>query len=253
MFREEVEYGNIYSTKTNLGGFKMKKVYTGTLGLLIAGSLIGNVTQYKEMEETKQDLESARLSYDNLSKANVELIAHNGKLNEKVNTYEDDIKQYKTINKELKKKIKDNSIQIKKLKDNVNKLKLNKSSKIKNISRGGINKAGLKNATGRVLTGTITHYGADCNGCSGTTATGVNVQGSIYYKGYRIIATDPSVIPLHSLVRLDLPTGSIIAIALDTGSAIKGTKIDLLVGSEVQGNGLGVYNNVKMTVIREGK
>lgn len=231
----------------------MKKVYTGTIGLLIAGSLIGNIAQYKELKETKQDLESARLSYDNLSKTNIELNAYNSKLKDKVNTYEDELKQFKTINKELKMRIKEDSIQIKSLKNNVNKLKLNKKKEYKVVSRGGINNSELKNADGRVLTGTITHYGADCNGCSGTTTSGVNVQGSIYYNGYRIIATDPSVIPLHSLVRLDLPTGSIIAIALDTGGAIKGTKIDLLVGSEAIGNDLGVYNNVKMTVIREGK
>lgn len=229
----------------------MKKVYTGTIGLLIAGSLIGNGLQYKEVKETKQDLESARLSNDNLSKTNIKLSKYNSKLKDEVNTYEDELKQFKTINKELKKRIKEDSIQIKSLKNNVD--KLNKNNKVKKISRGGINKSELKNADGRVLTGTITHYGADCNGCSGTTATGINVQGSIYYNGYRVIATDPSVIPLHSLVRLDLPTGSIIAIALDTGGAIKGTKIDLLVGSEAIGNDLGVYRNVKMTVIREGK
>lgn len=52
---------------------------------------------------------------------------------------------------------------------------------------------------------------------SGTTATGTRVAPGT-------IATDPRVIPLHS--RLSIP-GYGSGVALDTGSAIKGARIDV--------------------------
>lgn len=74
-----------------------------------------------------------------------------------------------------------------------------------------------------------TAYTAYCEGCSGITATGVDVRNTIYYEGKRIVAVDPSVIPLYSTVRVMLGDGSSFeAVALDTGGAIKGNRIDIL-------------------------
>jgi len=76
-----------------------------------------------------------------------------------------------------------------------------------------------------------TFYTADCQGCSGITATGIDVRNSITSGGHRIIAVDPSVIALGSVVRVALSNGeSFTAIAADTGGAIKGARIDVLVG-----------------------
>lgn len=51
----------------------------------------------------------------------------------------------------------------------------------------------------------LSAYIAHCQeGCTGTTRTGVDVTQSIYYKGYRVIATDPSVIPLNSIVEVSI-------------------------------------------------
>lgn len=76
-------------------------------------------------------------------------------------------------------------------------------------------------------------YVANCSeGCTGRTKTGVDVTQSIFYKGYRVIATDPSVIPLNSLVLIKVGGSSFKAIAIDTGGAIVGNKVDLLVSSE---------------------
>lgn len=61
------------------------------------------------------------------------------------------------------------------------------------------------------------------------TATGHDVTDSIYYNGMRIIAVDPSVIPLGSVVHLE---GIGDAIALDTGGRIKGNIVDLLVDTK---------------------
>ncbi|MDF4197326.1 3D domain-containing protein [Bacillus subtilis] len=77
-------------------------------------------------------------------------------------------------------------------------------------------------------------YTADCpEGCSGVTATGIDVTGTIYHAGKRIIAVDPSVIALGSTVEIKQADGTTFeAVAQDTGSAIKGAKIDVLVARE---------------------
>ncbi|MFC7799226.1 3D domain-containing protein [Bacillus subtilis] len=77
-------------------------------------------------------------------------------------------------------------------------------------------------------------YTADCpEGCSGTTATGIDVTRTIYHAGKRIIAVDPSVIALGSTVEIKQADGTTFeAVSLDTGGAIKGAKIDVLVANE---------------------
>jgi 3D (Asp-Asp-Asp) domain-containing protein len=79
-----------------------------------------------------------------------------------------------------------------------------------------------------------TAYIALCDtGCTGITKTGIDVRENVRYKGKRIIAVDPSVIPLGSAVEIRLADGTIIeATAQDTGGAIRGKRLDLLVSSE---------------------
>lgn len=62
-----------------------------------------------------------------------------------------------------------------------------------------------------------TSYDSTCPGCDETTATGMKA-------GYGVIAVDPSVIKLYSKVYIP---GYGVAVAGDTGGAIKGNKIDL--------------------------
>ncbi|CAF1897301.1 Cell wall-binding protein YocH [Bacillus subtilis] len=77
-------------------------------------------------------------------------------------------------------------------------------------------------------------YTADCpEGCSGITATGLDVTGTIYHAGKRIVAVDPSVIALGSTVEIKQADGTTFeAVAQDTGGYIKGAKIDVLVARE---------------------
>nr|MDH3082605.1 3D domain-containing protein [Bacillus subtilis] len=65
------------------------------------------------------------------------------------------------------------------------------------------------------------------------TATGIDVTGTIYHAGKRIIAVDPSVIALGSTVEIKQADGTTFeAVAQDTGGYIKGAKIDVLVARE---------------------
>lgn len=78
-----------------------------------------------------------------------------------------------------------------------------------------------------------TAYTAYCNGCSGITATGINLRSNPELK---VIAVDPSVIPLGSKVWVE---GYGYAVAGDTGGAIKGMKIDLFVPTTEQAYAFG--------------
>lgn len=76
-------------------------------------------------------------------------------------------------------------------------------------------------STARTITVNSTAYTADCSGCSGVTATGINLSKNTNQK---IIAVDPNVIPLGSKVYVP---GYGTAVAADTGGAINGNKIDV--------------------------
>lgn len=76
-------------------------------------------------------------------------------------------------------------------------------------------------------------YTADCaEGCIGITRAGIDVRNKTHHNGLRVIATDPAIIPLWSIVELRFAEGRTErAISLDTGGAIRGRKLDYLIGS----------------------
>ena len=100
-----------------------------------------------------------------------------------------------------------------------------------------------------VLNAEATAYIAMCDsGCTGITATGVDVRETIYHKGRRVVAVDPDVIPLGSRLILNMPNGnSIKAIAADTGGAIDGNRIDILMPTEGKALNFG-RRTVEVTV-----
>lgn len=98
-----------------------------------------------------------------------------------------------------------------------------------------------------------THYSYRCEGCSGITATGIDVKRTIYANGLRVIAVDPQVIPLGSIVRVKYADGTTFkAIAGDVGGAIKNRRIDVLVASENEAYRLG-KQTVTVTILKSGK
>ena len=107
------------------------------------------------------------------------------------------------------------------------------------IEDGGI--TGI--TTGQVLYVESTAYLADCPGCIGITKTGIDVRGKPTPK---VIAVDPKVIPLGTWVHVE---GYGEAIAGDTGGAIKGNIIDVLVGDAQTAKQWGRKKNVKVTIL----
>ncbi len=79
---------------------------------------------------------------------------------------------------------------------------------------------------GKVMQVQSTAYTANCSGCSGITATGINLKAN---PNKKVIAVDPNVIPLGSTVEVE---GYGTAIAADTGGHIQGKRIDVHVPSK---------------------
>ena len=106
--------------------------------------------------------------------------------------------------------------------------------------------------------GYITAYGPDCKGCSGITASGVNVKKSIYYhdKKYgkvRVVAADKKI-AFGTIVRIKYGSKSIIAIVLDRGSAIgfnRNALFDLLYKDEKSSNTFG-KKKATFEILRNG-
>src|SRR5690606_10359564 len=130
-----------------------------------------------------------------------------------------------------------------KLKENLNELK-NENRKLKEELE--------KYNNLRKLNIVATAYDAFCDtGCIGVTATGYDVANTVYKDGFRVIAVDPNVIPLGSILYIETSKGNILGIAEDTGGAIKGNRIDILMENREKAYDFGV-RDAKVTVLREG-
>lgn len=122
--------------------------------------------------------------------------------------------------------------------------KSKKRSEPKPESKANDDEGNLSNdrQRGKELSMTATAYSASCNGCSGVTATGINLNNN---PDMKVVAVDPGVIPLGSKVWVE---GYGEAIAGDTGGAINGNRIDLHVPSKGEANAFG-NQDVKVKVI----
>lgn len=98
------------------------------------------------------------------------------------------------------------------------------------------------NTTSKELIVEASAYTASCEGCSGITATGINLKTN---PNAKIISVDPAVIPLGSKVYVE---GYGEAIAGDTGGAIKGKRIDVFFPSQQDAINFGV-KQLKVTIL----
>ncbi|MDM5209908.1 ubiquitin-like domain-containing protein [Peribacillus sp. NJ4] len=106
-------------------------------------------------------------------------------------------------------------------------------------SRGVTN---VSSSSGKEIYVSSTAYTASCKGCSGVTSTGVDLKSN---PGAKIIAVDPSVIPMGSKVYVE---GYGYAVAADKGGAIKGNRIDVFFSSKDDAYRWGV-KKVKIRVL----
>ncbi|MGE7603676.1 LysM peptidoglycan-binding domain-containing protein [Peribacillus sp. NPDC097675] len=108
-------------------------------------------------------------------------------------------------------------------------------------TNGSKNESTNQDNVAKEMTVRATAYTADCQGCSGVTATGVDLKAN---PNEKVISVDPSVIPLGTKVYVE---GYGYATAADTGSAIKGNKVDLFIPNKEDALNWGVKNvNLKI-------
>lgn len=206
---------------------------------------VQKVEQYNELKELVEDMEQDKLEQrrEELSKPMIEY---------KLKLKQEERERKERIKAEQERQRLEN-IRLEKLRLE----RLAERKKAQEQERTRTKQASVSQSTvGRTVTVTATAYTSYCNtGCIGITATGVNVKNSVTYNGARIIAVDPSVIPLHSKVKVypnDRPP--FIAYAKDTGGDIKGNRIDFLISvnnTNVAGN-FGRQHGVKVEILREG-
>lgn len=150
--------------------------------------------------------------------------------------------QLKVNNDEIEKK----NQQLETLHKEVEKLKKQTSPTAQLPSRGEVSNK-------RQINVVATAYIAFCDtGCIGITATGFDVSNTTKHDGYKIIAVDPDVIPLYSLVKVQTKDEQFLAIALDTGGDIQNNRIDVLVRNTDIAFKFG-RQPATITILREGK
>ncbi|GAA0437855.1 resuscitation-promoting factor [Lentibacillus halophilus] len=122
--------------------------------------------------------------------------------------------------------------------------KLNKSAvhKVAAKTTESNEQSSNQNPQGKTITVSATAYTADCDGCSGVTSTGVNLNAN---PNAKVIAVDPDVIPLGSKVHVE---GYGYATAADVGGAIQGNKIDVHVPTKNKAYNWGV-RTVDVTIV----
>lgn len=96
--------------------------------------------------------------------------------------------------------------------------------------------------SGNVIYMTASAYTANCSGCSGYTATGINLNTN---PGANVIAVDPSVIPIGTHVYIQ---GYGEYVAADTGGHIHGNRIDMHFASRSAALAFG-RRTVKVTIL----
>lgn len=158
--------------------------------------------------------------------------------------------------------------------NNINTVKAVESSRIEKIDSVFINnkeeykkvfsvqEINLNESKKLEFTGTLTGYGADCEGCSGIVACAPyqNVSnGNIYYEDdtygkIRILAADKSI-PCGSIIKISnysFVAGDFYGIVLDRGSAIVGLTMDLLHDKESDTIAIGRQYNINFKIERWG-
>lgn len=81
-------------------------------------------------------------------------------------------------------------------------------------------------------------------------ANGYDITNTIRYQGYGIVASDPNVLPFYSIIEIEGLSGQYVV--LDTGSDIKGNRLDILMNRKSEAFDWG-RQTVPVKIIRYGK
>ena len=187
------------------------------------------IQKERDLELLRQiELEKQIAEFESAEKARLAEVERQNKLREDQLLKEKILKEQQAKQAEEKRLAEEREIQEKK----ANELKVNKDSS--------------------GMTFNASYYTPYCSGCSGITAAGHNARKSIYYDGMRIVAADPRIIPLWSVIEVATPYETFKAIVLDTGGTIKNRKLDILVTDKKTAYNLGRHD-VTVKIIRKGK
>lgn len=195
-------------------------------------TIVMNVSYKGQISEAEKEIkilkESEKIKEDEILKLESEIESVYEKLSEKENSileFEEKLKNTENENEKLK----------------------NENEKLK--------KELEKYDSLRKLNMVATAYTSECDGCTGITATGYDVRNTVYKDGYRVVATNESVIPMESLLYIESVNDSFepfVAISSDVGGAIKGNRMDILVENKSEAYDFGV-RDIKVTILREGR
>lgn len=119
-------------------------------------------------------------------------------------------------------------------------------SNTKSVAKAKTPKIKKTSKSGKSYRVTSTAYTPYCYGCTGRSASGVNLRKSIYYKGMRIIAADRYLFPIGTVLKVK---GIGKAVVLDTGGAMHGKILDVLFKKKRSALNYGRKYNVKVTVL----
>src|SRR5690625_4137521 len=120
--------------------------------------------------------------------------------------------------------------------------KSEKKTEQKTVENKSEEKSEKTSNSGQSMTMEATAYTAQCDGCTGITATGIDLDAN---SDKKVVAVGPSVIPLGSRVHVE---GYGEAIAGDTGGAIEGDRIDVHLPTKDAALGFG-RQSVNVTVL----
>lgn len=196
----------------------------GVVCLLLTVSLIffvnGAVTLVGENKQIKA--ENTKIQYNN------------GQLNKEIQNLNKSLKQDGQQIQELNQKLQEQTDQNKQLQDDYNQMKQERDKALSQASA---------KPQGRDIMVIATAYTPYCNtGCTGITATGINVGSN---PNAKVVSVDPNIIPLGSKLYVE---GYGYAVAGDTGGAIKGNHVDLLVPNTETAVSWG-RRTVKITIL----
>lgn len=205
----------------------------------------------KEIKAIQNNLQNLEEELDKTSKSNAELEKSikekEEKLNERGKVLENKDSEIKTLKDKNSKLQKDLQAKLDK-KEKESKVLANKNNNTKannTVSNKTDNAVAVASTPSRnnqptnskkIYTMEATAYTPYCTGCSGISAAGINLRSN---PNLKLVAVDPRVIPLGTKVYVE---GYGYAVAGDTGGAIKGMKIDLLMQTKNQAYSFGRRN-----------